>query len=744
MAADTLFVSNAGTVSGDKLDLGDTPFGTSKPATAGAVMARFTRGAQIMRPMNRQYWINRSFLTGQQWIWWNQARNRVDQLPRDDRVRATMNILRGYHRQLVAKLLQRELVFECRPNDGDDESIRGAHIAEAILMHTARIRKWETLREHVAIQTLIGGTALLSLDWDTTAGQCLSMGSTTGLAYDQTDGKNVGTGDIVETVNCIAEVVTEPGSRDIETARWWIRATALPPMDVRTMFNMAKTPEADALTFLSPYEGRIMLMERGELPIQLTLVVQYYERPNPLCEKGMVASVVNGEFVSGPDPWPFPFKDRLNLICFRDEKQHDRWWGEPVLTSAVPIQTAYNASWSAIIEHMKLAGNARMLVPDGSLDVDQLNDSPDSVISYNREDGPPTYLSAPQMPSWWVQQPAMLDAVMQDILGIHDVTQGAAPANIESGVGLSILGEADQTPLAKVTKEMADGWSRFGSMVLEIYAAKVKETRRIALPRGPQGSAPAQSAWTGKDLGGQTLAKVSLEAIIPRSRAAMQAWATALWDRHIITDPALFAKIADLPTRDNFAEGLDPDLDKAQRENHDIVRGQIEVPVAFDNHQTHIAAHNDFRKSERYERMDINTRVVMDQHVKAHEVLAAEAVAGQTLRTNVNPNLASAPQAHEPPPLSHALPPPMAVPSAPSAMERAAAAAMHGAHPTDAHAVALAQLVAAARAQAQAPAGLPANLTTPTATPFGMSRLPNGPDDMTDTLKQETGYGPTV
>ena len=36
--------------------------------------------------------------------------------------------------------------------------------------------------------------------------------------------------------------------------------------------------------------------------------------------------------------------------------------GDTVFTAAVPIQTAFNASWSNIIEHLKLAGNARLVI----------------------------------------------------------------------------------------------------------------------------------------------------------------------------------------------------------------------------------------------------------------------------------------------------------------------------------------------------------------------------------------------
>lgn len=738
-----LTISDNSTASPEDMPLGQADAKTPD-LQAALITDRFIRGMQATYAQSRQYWLNRSYLTGQQWLYWDNYQDRVVSLPRvNERVRASINTLWAYSRILISKIIQRELDWDVPPSDGDDASMKGAQLGEAILRHTARTRNWENLREQLAWCTLLGGTAALSLDWDAKAGQPLSMGGAK-LGIDPETNKHIGTGEIVETVLSVSEICTEPGIRDLEHARWWIRAVALPPKDVRTMYDLPEIPAADATSYMSPYEGRISTLDKGNVRFPLTLVLTYYERPNPSRPDGAVCTVVNDKVVAGPDKWPFPFKDRLNLVLFRETKHHDRWWADTVFSAAIPIQTAYNASWSSIIEHMKLAGNARLMVPQSLFDsYDQINDSPDSVIPYDAEEGKAEYLSPPVMPSWWVQQPEMLDATMQTILGVHDVTKGTAPPNIESGVGLSILGEADDTPLAMMVKDVSEGWSRYGTMVLQVYEDKVKESRKVRMNRGSSHSAtPSVNSWTGKKLNGQTLAHVPLEAIVPRSRAAMQALATALWDRHIITDPKQYARIADLPSRDNFTEGLDPDMDKAERENSDMAEGQAVIPASFDDHQTHIKFHNQFRKMERYERMSAKDASLVDMHVQAHANMAAEAMGMQSQRMNVNPNLAASPNANETPPLAHPNPPPAAIPSAPTQGERQAATQIHGMHHQDTQAVL--QAIMEAQAAQAAQGGVPANLVTPTAHPFGTARLPQGADDMEDRLKQTAGLGPTI
>jgi hypothetical protein len=44
-------------------------------------------------------------------------------------------------------------------------------------------------------------------------------------------------------------------------------------------------------------------------------VLTYYERPCKARPDGAIVTVVNDKIVDGPHPWPFPFKDRLNMVC---------------------------------------------------------------------------------------------------------------------------------------------------------------------------------------------------------------------------------------------------------------------------------------------------------------------------------------------------------------------------------------------------------------------------------------------
>jgi len=255
------------------------------------------------------------------------------------------------------------------------------------------------------------------------------------------------------------------------------------------------------------------------------------------------------------------------------------------------------------------------------------------------------------MPNWWVEQPKMLADELDTILGVHAISRGEQQGAVQSGIGLSILAEHDQTPVGHMVAEMAHAWSRFASMVLQVYSAMVKETRtaKIRIP----GAAPETIRWTGKALQGQTHAEVDIDSVMPRSRSSMLAFARELWDRQIVSDPLMFAKIADFPNLDEWVAGIDPDVAKARQENMMLALGEIKTPADFDDHTKHIHEHNVFRKSVRYDSLPAKLRDVIDTHIQAHATLAAESAAQQLMKAALHPELAAQPNPQEQPmPLS--------------------------------------------------------------------------------------------
>lgn len=636
----------------------ESTFGTKdEGGKAAQVRSLYQDGIDSLRAEHRDYWLNHAFLYGHQWLYWQEAAGRLDEMPKDpDRVQATVNRLWPNTRTIISTLMQRSLHFEVPPKAADDSHVRGARLAETVARSIHDDHNWEHLRENLYYAVWKGGTAALTVGWDPGAKF---------HAADDTQGPPTTTGDTYEEWLNITQFVVQPGARDPEKALWWIKAIALPPDDVKEMYGLDKLPPSDANDGLSPFHQKLQAFDRGgdsSQVIDLTSVLTYYERPNEECPEGRILVVVDNEVVDEMD-WPYPFKDRLNLVVVRETLRENRWTGDTVLTAARPLQTLLNVSWSSIAEHMKLAGNARLMMPFSSIEMmEELTDYAGEVVPYN--DGmqvKPDYLSPPQMPGWWIQQPAMVKEELDDIMGVHDISRGAAPANIESGFGLTILAEKDNTPINRLTKETAQGFGRLMTMCLQIIEEETKneKTSRRSTVSIP-GNAPLDVQWNGKDFRGQTTAVVPEEAIMPRSRAAQMEFAKDMLQTYgpEAIPPEAFIALAEVPNGRDILTVTSPDTDRARRENSHFGLGRQSVPQPFDDHAVHIAEHNKFRKTVDWEMLSEDDKAMVESHIKAHEQLAAEETGRARMRSNVDPALGMAPTAEEGPALEPlALPP---------------------------------------------------------------------------------------
>lgn len=613
---------------------------------AAQVRELLSKGAADLQADRYEYFLNTAFLAGEQWIWLNPVTRTLAELPRDpDRVRTQVNRLRPASRTIVSKLVSRELDFEVPPTGADDSTIRGARTAEAILAAVRRDHDWEGVREDAYQAAWKAGTAAICIDWDPAAGKPAGFGPS---------GSALNTGDTSETALSVVEFVVEPGVRNAEFARWWMKVIALPPEQVQAMYpdKFPEAPGADATAGTTPLQQKLLAIHQGRdtsTQVSLTLLLTYYERPNPLCPEGRILTVV-GEQVVDEKPWYFPWKDRLNLVILKETREEGKWKGSTILTTARPVQTALNQSWSSIVEHMKEAGNARLYIPQSMIDmIEEMTDLPGEFVPYPDGQSPPQYASPPSMPDWWIRQPEMLAAEIDDILGVHEASRGDAPKNIESGLGLSILIEQDATPIGRMTKEGALAWGRLASMTLKLYEARVAETRSSVI-RTP-GQPPRTAKWTGKDLKGQTEAIVPIDAVMPRSRAAQQQFAKDALQMGIITTFAQYVKLADVPGHADMLEAVSPDIAKARRENHTMSLGQPAIPEPFDKHPEHIEEHLSFMKSEEWDLMDEEARQIFRDHNQAHANYDAEALGKQLSKAQVSPVLAAAADANGAAPL---------------------------------------------------------------------------------------------
>lgn len=567
----------------------------------------------------RDYWLNGSYYLGQQWIWWDSTRTTVQELDyrteaeKDSRI--TVDKYGPRLSSLLARMMRSALVFEVQPQGTDDSSMRKQRLQEQLLVAEQHERDWELARETALLQTFFGGAAAICVDWDPEMGDDYYVDMHTGVAIPD--------GGVRLTPLGINEFTMEPGTQDPGDARWWCRATSLPPAQVKERYNLEWTPSPDAEAVLTSRARSILMRRPGNQAPQTTMVYVYYERPTP-STPGCIVHVVNNKVVLQEDGWPFPFP-HLNVALFRQKKIPNTWVGHTLCTPARDVQYAYNRARSTIMEHMRKAANARLMIPAGSIDdADIITSDPGDTLEYNAELGEPHWQTAPDVPRWISNEAAALEMELDDIFHTHSVSRGQAPGDRNSGLALSLLAEKDDTPLGPMARDQAKGWAIIAQMTLMLYRmnAQASGMQRKATIINEHGQ-PLDISWGAQDIDEKPKVVVPLDATSPRSKLATQSVITSLADRFPQAfqniDPLALAKMLDLPDPKGYLAQVDPDASKAQWENGLLMQGVPVVPEDFDLHDVHINIHNRERKSPAYELADPAVKEIIDLHVMAHQ-----------------------------------------------------------------------------------------------------------------------------
>lgn len=588
------------------------------PPEAAKIIDMWQDADRYLVKERRDYWMNASYYVSHQWIWWDSSRNAVQELSYANEAekgsRITVDKYGPRTRSLLARLTRAELMWEVQPGGMDDSSMRRQRLQEQLLIGEQRHNNWEDVREMCLLQTLFGGSAAICVDWDPDKGEDYLLDAVSQIS--------VPLGGIRLTPVGINEFTLEPGSLNATDARWWIRCTSLPPEQVQERYNLEETPKADSEAMLSARHRSLLRNRPGGDPPKTTLVYIYYERPTNR-GPGCVVHVVNGKVVLLEEEWPFPFK-HLNISVFRQNKIPNSWVGHTLLTPARDVQYAYNRARSTILEHMRKAANARMMVPSGSVDdADSITIDPADVLEYNSEIGEPHWQTAPEVPRWISNEAQFLEAELDDIFHTHQTSRGEAPGDRNSGLALSLLAEKDDTPLGPMAKDQSLGWGKIAEMTLALYRMNAESTgiNRKVMLLTEQG-VPHEIQWSAKDIDEKPTVIVPLDATMPRSKLATQSMITQLAQQFPLVFQNVSAKsltrMLDLPDPKQFLSQMDPDVAKAEWENGLLMQGVPVIPEDFDVHDAHVTIHNTQRKSPAYELADPQVKQMLDMHVMAH------------------------------------------------------------------------------------------------------------------------------
>ena len=156
-----------------------------EPPKPTDVIDLWNKADRYLLKERRDYWMNASYNSGQQWIWWDQTRNIVQELDyandNERYTRITVDKFGPRTTNLLSRMSRSPLVWEIEPSGTDDASARRQRLQEQLLLSEATEQDWAEIREEHLLQVLYGGSAAISVEWDPQLGKIVATDPVTAI-----------------------------------------------------------------------------------------------------------------------------------------------------------------------------------------------------------------------------------------------------------------------------------------------------------------------------------------------------------------------------------------------------------------------------------------------------------------------------------------------------------------------------------------------------------------------------------
>ncbi len=588
------------------------------------VKSDFKRRQQERKSLERTWQLNMNFLCGNQYCDVG-ASGEIEQESSTYywQPKRVFNYIAPTIEVRLAKLanVKRDLIVKSATNDEQD--VRSASLATAILKSTFDDQNMKSLLSQATMWSETCGTAFYKVVWDNTKGPV--------LCFDE-KGK-VHEGDVAIVALSPFEIYPYSLSEDsIEGQPSIIHAKALPVSDIYSVYGVRLEGRDIDEFALTPYSEASHSTVKGMKPIQSVkhgyeVVIERYTRPNAVYPEGRLTIVAGDNLLYDGD---LPYKNgaqRTRTYPFVKQSCFNyvgSFFGGSVVDRLIPVQRAYNAVKNRKHEFLNRITMGVVAVEDGAVDVDSLLDDglmPGKILVYRQGGRVPEMLELGSVPSEFSAEEKSLQEEFSKISGTSEITQQSGIASVTSATGIQLIIEQNDARLNTTFDCIKLALQTVGRHILRLYR-QFATTSRLKRCAGHNNQIDA-FYFSGSDISSDDVTMQSdtnLNVTATQQRAAI----FELIEKGLLSDEngemsrATKNKLLNLLGYGGFIEN--PDLaelhrTKASKENVAVVGGEQPV-LELDDHALHIKEHTAFILSDEYEKS------VMDRvcaHIAEHK-----------------------------------------------------------------------------------------------------------------------------
>lgn len=592
-----------------------------------SVKKDFKERAENRKQLETQWQLNMNFLAGRQFAEISSLQEIEESFKQFTwQSREVFNHIAPIVETRCAKLARVRPKMSVRAFGEEESDLYSAKMSSKILNSCYSLLNLDKAISNATMWSEVAGTVFYKVVWD----------SQKGNAVGKNDDKTIFEGDVSLTVCPPFEIFPENlHCEEVENQKSIIHAKAVHIQTIEEVWGQkAEAEELDVFTLDRTSESVFKL--RNKLN-GYAMVIEKYELPTKKYPDGRliitagdkllhISSLpyINGE--KNVRGYPFIKQCSLNASgCF---------FGVSVIERCIPIQRAYNSIKNRKHEFLNRLASGVLAVEDGSTDTDILEEeglAPGRVIVYRQGSNPPQMMSAGNIPIDFSYEEDRLLAEFKLISGVSDVMRNSTtPANLTSGVAISLLIEQDDTRLSVTAGFIRNAVKTIGKHIIRLYKQFVKAPRLIAT--AGENNSIEQYYFDRKDIGSDDVV-FETENELSDSPAQKKSMILDMLKNGLLSDEngnlsqRMKSRITDLLGFSGFENGQDLanlNIKKSAKENLELVSKSLE-PLEIDDHAIHITEHIKYMMSGEFESFkNAKKNENFLSHIRLHKVLMSD------------------------------------------------------------------------------------------------------------------------